>query len=125
MNWARIEQLLASCEKQPPCHAPAGLSLGDYADVLAKHNGLEGLVGSEKYLQLWRAEDIVGLNAAYHVQDFAPGIDLIGTDGGDTGYGIETVTKRYVSVPLVGMSRNAVREIGANFEEFLEKLAVE
>ncbi len=125
MNWARIEYLLASCEKQPPGHAPAGLSLGDYADVLARYSGLEGFVGSEQYLQLWKAEDIVGLNAAYHVQDFAPGIDLIGTDGGDTGYGIDTATKRYVSVPLVGMSRNEVREVGANFEEFLEKLAVE
>lgn len=125
MNWARIEHLLASCEKQPPSHAPAVLSLGDYADVLARYNGLEGFVGSEQYLQLWKVEDVVGLNAAYHVQDFAPGINLIGTDGGDTGYGIEAATKRYVSVPLVGLSRNAVRVIGANFEEFLEKLAVE
>lgn len=125
MNWARIEHLLASCEKQPPSRAPASLSLGDYEDVLARYNGLEGFVGSDQYLQLWKAEDIVGLNAAYHVADFAPGIDLIGTDGGDTGYGIEATTRHYVSVPLVGMSRNAVRNVGANFEEFLEKLAVD
>lgn len=125
MNWARIEHLLASCEKQPPSQAPAGLSLGDYGEVLTRYNGLEGFVGSDQYLQLWKAEDIVGLNAAYHVEDFVPGINLIGTDGGDTGYGIEAATKYYVSVPLVGMSRKAVRDVGASFEEFLEKLAVE
>lgn len=124
MNWIRIEHLLASCEKQPPSHAPARLSLGDYADVLARYNGLEGFVGSEQYLQLWKAEDIVGLNAAYHVEDLVPGVNLIGTDGGDTGYGIQSATRHYVSVPLVGMSRNAVRDVGASFEEFLERLAV-
>jgi hypothetical protein len=125
MNWSRIEQLLASCEKQPPSRALVDMSLGDYADVLARYNGLEGFVGSEQYLQLWKAEDIVGLNAAYHVQDFVPGTNLIGTDGGDTGYGVEAATSQYVSVPLVGMSPDAVRSVGASFEEFLEKLAVE
>lgn len=125
MNWARIEHLLASCEKQPPSHTLPDLSLGDYADILARYNGLEGFIGSEQYLQLWKAEEIVSLNAAYHVQDFAPGIVLVGTNGGDTGFGIEAATKHYVSVPLVGMSREAVREVGTNFEEFIEKLAVE
>lgn len=125
MNWARIEHLLASCDKQPPTQVRNALSLGDYAEVLDRYNGIEGFVGTEQYLQLWKAEDIASLNAAYHVGEYAEGITLFGTNGGDTGYGIDGATMRYISAPLVGLSREALRDAGGTFEEFLTRLAGE
>jgi hypothetical protein len=125
MNWSRVEQLLASCDKQVSAGARTDLALGDYRDVFARYDGIEGFVGREQYVQLWKAADIAKLNTAYQVDDYAPGLMLFGTDGGDTGYGIDGVTKRYVSVPLVGLSREAFRDVGGTFEEFLEKLADE
>lgn len=125
MNWERIEELLASCDKQPPAGAIPDLPLADYAEVLARYNGLEGFVGEQQYVQLWKAEELEALNKAYGVNSYLQGVTLFGTDGGGTGYGVDSTTKRYVSVPLVGLSREALQDGGGTFQEFLSKLAFE
>ncbi|MCJ8012728.1 SMI1/KNR4 family protein [Paenibacillus sp. KQZ6P-2] len=93
----------------------------DYFDFMLGSNGGEGTIG-ETYLALWKIEDLFELNEAYGVQDFAPGLMIIGSDGGDTAYCID---KRYdnkplISVPFIGMDLNEVEICGNNFEEFLE-----
>lgn len=126
MNWSKIESLLTECVKQPGASAvPDDIGLGDYSDILKWHNGIEGFVGPAQYLMLWSAEQIPDLNAAYHVEDYALDIILLGTDGGDTGYGRDKSTGKFGSVPLVGMSRVGFKEMGASFEEFLEQLSKE
>lgn len=124
MNWIRVEQLLAECVKLPATdHSSRLVNVGDYDVVLAKYSGIEGFVGARQYLVLWSAEQIVELNAAYQVSVYVPDVVLIGTDGADTAFGIDSQSKRFVSLPLVGMSREQLRTLGQTFEEFLERLA--
>lgn len=124
MNWSRIDQLLGNCTKQPALTSGETDSrFRDYAEFLLRHNGAEGFVSGNSYVALWSAAQTRELNEAYRVAEFAPGVLLFGTDGSDTGFGIDEATGRYVSVPLVGMSREALRDEGASFEEFLESRA--
>ena len=102
---------------------PDDIGLGNYGDVLKWHNGIEGFVGPTEYLMLWSVEQIPTLNAGYQVGDFAPGILLVGSDGGGNAYGIDKSTGKFGSVPFVGMSRSGFKEMGATFEEFLANLA--
>ena len=124
MNWSHVDRLLINCSKRP------GLDFGeadprfrDYAEFLLRHDGAEGFIGSDQYIMLWSAFQLRELNAAYRVSDLMQGVVLIGTDGGDTAFGIDEATGRYLSVPIVGMSREMVRDEGASFEEFLESRA--
>jgi hypothetical protein len=71
---------------------------------------------------LWPAESLDEFNQGYAVQAYVPGVFLIGTDGGNTVFGV-TAEGRYVSVPLIGMAPEYVEELGTSFEEFLERLA--
>lgn len=95
----------------------------DYFTYMLDSNGGEGSIG-ESYLNLWKIEDLKELNEAYGVQDFAPGLLIIGSDGGDTAYCIDTrfENKLFVSVPFIGMDLSEVRECGKNLKEFLEYL---
>lgn len=97
----------------------------DYKAVLLESDGIEGFIGADAYVSLWSAADLASLNDAYAVAEFAPGVTLLGTDGGETGYGFRKVGDEleYVAVPLVGMEPSAVAVIGKSFVELLEKLA--
>jgi len=123
MNWTRIDQLLAQCLSGPGTMAgvPAVMP-NDYREVLQRRNGTEGPVGSEQYVMLWPVESLDEFNQGYAVQEYVPGVFLIGTDGGNTGFGV-TAEGLYVSVPLIGMDPKYVEVLGASFEEFLERLA--
>lgn len=97
----------------------------DYKEVLLESDGAEGFLTSGAYVSLWSAADLASLNDAYAVAEFVPGVTLLGTDGGDTGYGFRREQGRteYIAVPLVGMEPSAIRVIGRSFAELLEGLA--
>jgi hypothetical protein len=102
---------------------PDNLGLGDYGDVLKRHNGIEGFIGPTQYIMLWSVEEIPKLNAGYQVADYAPSIVLLGSDGGGTAYGRNKSKGKFGSVPFIGMSQSDFKEMGATFEEFLAQLA--
>jgi len=92
----------------------------EYSDFLMISNGGEGSVG-QSYLRLWKLEELIELNEAYGVQDFAPGLLIIGTDGSDTAYCFDTRSddKPIVSVPFIGMDLSEVQSCGDNLIQFL------
>ncbi|SFU44058.1 SMI1/KNR4 family protein [Butyrivibrio sp. INlla21] len=81
----------------------------------------EGMIGENSYLMLWDKEDIEELNDDYEVNEFLNDSILIGSDGGDTAYGIDR-TGRFFSVPFIGMSNDEMEYLGDSFTEFLEYL---
>lgn len=95
--------------------------LDEYKEFLGMYNGGNGSIGEYSYVQLWTFEDIVELNRNYEVDEFLSGIVLIGSDGGDTAYGINEFGK-YIEVPFIGMDNDEVQEIASNFDEFIEYL---
>jgi cell wall assembly regulator SMI1 len=127
---------LKSCETRPGASKAAvlaaeqALSRGipeDYQRVLLQTDGLEGFIGEYQYIVLWAVADLVGLNQAYSVAEFAPGVTLLGTNGADTGYGFreQDGVAHYVQVPLVGMDLSHVSVLGETFQEMLNRLASE
>lgn len=96
----------------------------DYRTFLQESDGLEGFAGPDSYLILWSARKLPELNATYNVAEFAPGLVLIGTDGGGTAYGFlkRGGTNRYVQVQLIGLSRDAFEVMGDSFVEMIARL---
>ncbi len=98
----------------------------DYKHVLLRSDGLEGFAAPDVYLALWSWSELVDLNTGYQIAEFLPGVTLIGTDGGDTGYGVtwENGAPRYFDVPLIGMGWVTVTIHGASFAELLAALSM-
>lgn len=86
----------------------------DYVEFLVRPNGGEGPIGESGYLTLWPAEELSQLNKDYCVQEFAPGLTLMGSDGGGNAYAIDTRegAPHFVSVPFIGMDLDTVSKCG-------------
>lgn len=95
----------------------------DYVEFVLKYNGAEGAVGAS-YVAMWAVDEIVPLNRAYSVEEFAPGIVLFASDGGGEAYGFDTRDKNMpiVNMPFIGMGHDAVVKIADTFHEFLLSL---
>jgi hypothetical protein len=95
----------------------------EYYDFLLISNGGEGEIG-QSYLVLWKIEDLIELNDAYGIEEFAPGLLIIGSDGGDTAYCIDIRSdiKPFVQVPFIGMDLSEVQGCSNDFKGFLRFL---
>jgi hypothetical protein len=124
---------LLGCDRRQPATdvelSTAERALGvplppDYAALMGETNGLEGFVAQEAYLILWAVSDVPSLNEAYGVSEFLTGVTLIGTDGGDTGYGFKLRDGQveYVSTPLVGMEPAALKKMGSSLDELAAQI---
>jgi len=103
----------------------AGFQLPDeYVRFLRRSNGGEGFIGNA-YVILWRLEELLTLNAGYHVADYAPGLFLFGSDGGGEAFAFDRRTEAMpiVNVPFVGMALDVVEPSGKNFDFFLRRLS--
>lgn len=98
----------------------------EYVRFLLHSNGCEGPIG-ENYLQLWGVEELIEDNEGYSVEEFAPGMLIIGSDGGDIAYCIDTRSKDkpFVFMPFIGMDLEEVEPCGTTFKGFLEFLSLE
>jgi hypothetical protein len=118
------------------CNSPAGVAVirqleaesrvrlpDDYAKFLQQANGGEGFVGNA-YVILWRVEELLEMNKAYQVAEYAPGLFLFGSDGGGEAFAFDTRSdaKPIVSVPFVGMELKLARPVAPNFKAFLQEL---
>jgi len=132
MNLADKERLLAKFNGNPPTdtsslrklESDAGFCLPeDYAQFLQQTNGGEGFIGST-YLILWCVGDLIEMNEAYQVADYAPGLFLFGSDGGGEAFAFDmrTDAKPIVSVPFVGMELELIQPLGSTFKAFLDVL---
>jgi hypothetical protein len=101
-------------------HLPASVP-SDYFDLLATTNGGEGFVGNT-YVIFFAAEDVLSLNAAYHVSDLAPGFFLIGSNaiGDAIVFDCRTAVCRLVLVPFIPLMPDVAEPIGSSITEFLD-----
>lgn len=124
MNWIKLKDLLRDCSLKPAAEVIDQTIPADYRSFLQIANGAEGFLTPTSYIMLWSAEEVVTLNDAYGTTQYLPGVFLIGTDGGDTGFGVDLKTGRYLKTPLIGMSRLEVVELGNSLEEMVEQLTL-
>jgi hypothetical protein len=108
---------VAALEARLGAHFPQ-----DYVSFVQTTNGAEGPVG-EGYLSLWPVEDIELLNERYEVASFVPGLVLFGTDGGNTGYALDTTSNAIGELPLIGISRGSLEPRGLTLRDLLEYIS--
>ena len=90
-----------------------------FKDYLKQTVSGEGMVGENNYLSLWEKNEIEELNNSYETQEFLSNILLIGSDGGDTAYGID-VNGKYIEVPFIGMDDEEVEIVADDFDGFID-----
>jgi hypothetical protein len=99
----------------------------DYLQFLRISNGAEGPIGPAGYLMLWPIERIPEWNQGYCVDEFAPGLILIGSNSGTTAYGLYPYEGQtwFVELPFICTGPHEFKPLGTSFLEFLERLANE
>ncbi len=98
-----------------------------YVNILRQSNGLAGPIGKNAYIILWPIEEVIENNEDYTTREFLPGIFLIGSDGGETAYGLDLRPssdsyQQFISVPFMDMDWNEVQFSGNTFSDFAGKL---
>jgi hypothetical protein len=90
-----------------------------YTAFLRRANGGEGFIG-DRYVRLWRAEELIGLNGGYKVAQFFPEMFFIGTDGGGEAYAFKVsgTDSAVFEVPFIGLPSDATL-IADSFESFV------
>lgn len=128
-----VGELLAQCEARPGANMSeidaAEVAIeqqlpSDYRAFLLECNGTEGFLSTDEYIMLWSAAEIGELNRGHVIAEIVPGVTLVGTNGGNTGYGFRMSGKEfeYVSLPLIGMEPDEVLFLGKTLFEFLDRL---
>jgi SMI1 / KNR4 family (SUKH-1) len=119
-NPPATEFLIRKIQKEGHVTLPS-----DYVEFLQKMDGGEGFIGPNAYVILWRVGELLDINKAYEVSDYAPGLFLFGSDGGGEAFAFDMrlSSRPIVEVPFVGMDLNLIRPKGATFYEFLNLLA--
>ena len=90
-----------------------------YFAFLAHANGGEGFVG-DRYVLLWRAEELAEMNRAYKTAEFFSSLFFIGSDGGGEAYAFDLsrTDETVFEVPFIGLPTDA-RAIASSFASFL------
>jgi len=131
----RLQELLENCSLNDPAAgdlvAALQTELGktlpeEYVDILKISNGLEGSVG-DKYLSLWRAEDLLENNAEYKTEQHAAGMLVVGSDGGNQALGLDLredsdTYGHFFWVTFVPMLWNEAVDGGTTLEEAIHIL---
>jgi SMI1 / KNR4 family (SUKH-1) len=94
-----IKSLIAALPKRLP---------DEYIAFLARSNGGQGFVG-ERFVSLWKAEELITRNRGYKVTEFFPDFFFIGSDGGGEAYAfdISADDATVFEVPFIGMPSDA------------------
>jgi len=69
-------------------------------------------------------KELLRLNQAYEVAEYAPALFLFGSNGGGEAYAFDRASKgAIVAVPFVGMDVSLAQLQAPSFKEFIERLA--
>ena len=87
---------------------------------LARSNGGEGFIG-ERYVWLWKAEELITHNSGYQVAELFPNFFFIGTDGSGEAYAFDISgdDPTVFDVPFIGMPSDA-NPIADSFDALLD-----
>lgn len=78
----------------------------------------EGSVGMFGYLILWPHNTLEKLNDEYMVSEFVNDVFIIGSDGSDIAFGVNSIGE-FIEMPFIGMSDETKRVIAKSFDEFI------
>jgi hypothetical protein len=97
----------------------------DYLGFMKVYNGGEGTIGwNGKYARFWPLEQLLEANDDYLVKELTTDLFLIGSDGGNTAFGIRLSDNVLIEVPFIGMADDEAVARSKNFAGFLEYLSL-
>lgn len=119
-----MEEMFAEFEFSSPTDCGItqvnGLELQkDYLDFMHAHNGGEGAVGENAYLQLVPLEDLEQFNCEYKIAECTNGIYIFGTDLGGTLFGYSVPKGLYCAIDACSITEEDIFYAGENFEGFI------
>jgi hypothetical protein len=90
-----------------------------YFAFLIRANGGEGFIG-DRYVRLWRAEELAEMNRAYKTEEFFPDFFFIGSNGGGEAYAFDLsrIDAGVFEVPFIGLPTEA-KPISNSFDSFV------
>jgi hypothetical protein len=95
----------------------------DYIEFMLRSNGGDGQI-NDTYLRLWEIEGIVEANGieGYSILEDAPGLVVIGSDGGGTaiGYDFRSKHPKLVEVDFIGLDLDDPFYSTENFIDYIE-----
>ena len=95
----------------------------EYKEFIMITNGIEGEIGKNSYISLWKIEDLTILNNEYAVEKYTPGLLYIGSDGGNIAYGFDKRNKmKLIEIPFICVDYKEIKKCGESFLDFLEYL---
>ena len=90
-----------------------------YFAFLTRANGGEGFI-RDRYVRLWRAEELGEMNRAYKTAEFFPNLFFIGSNGGGEAYAFDLsrTDETVFEVPFIGLPTDAMA-IASSMDSFL------
>jgi hypothetical protein len=90
-----------------------------YFAFLTRANGGEGFIG-DRYVQLWRAEELAEMNRAYKTEEFFPNFFFIGSNGGGEAdaFDLSRIDAGVFEVPFIGLPIEA-KPVSNSFDSFV------
>lgn len=93
-----------------------------YSYVTEMYKSGYGQVGKEGYLILWEKDVLEKRNDDYKVTQFVDDVFLIGSDGGENAFGVNS-NREFVVMPFIGMNNKSVVILSTTFDGFLRRIA--
>lgn len=94
----------------------------DYLEFMHAHNGGEGAVGENAYLQLVPLEELEQFNLDYNIFEYLDGIYIFGTDLGGSLFGYKPETQTYCAIDPCSIDEQDIFWAGNDFEGFIRAL---
>ncbi len=94
----------------------------DYLEFMRRHNGGEGNVGRNSYMQLVKLEELEEFNNDYEIPEYLKDIFIFATDLGGTLFGYNSVKKSYCAVDSCSICEEDILYAGRTFEEFVTEM---
>jgi hypothetical protein len=91
----------------------------EYLDLFSLMNGGEGFIG-DNYCRFYALEDLMPLNEAFLVKEFAPGLFIFGSNGGGEAFAFNTKSSPFsiLEIPFIPMDVNWAKLLGKTMDEF-------
>lgn len=107
-----IEKFVAETDFQLPV---------GFIDFYKEANGADIRL-DDNYVVLWALTELIELNEAYKVKEYAPDYLIFGSNGGDTAYCFEKSSGHIFEMPFIGMSKEEAIFKCHTFKEFMKNL---
>ena len=112
-------------ERNPPAStaqiAAAGSLPADYVAWLSEQNGGVGMIG-RTYIQLWRADELIQVNADYGFPTYAPELLAFASTGGGEAFAFDRREPSWpvVMVPFISLDYDDARRVAESFSAFMK-----